>query len=237
MDRFVRITLEEQYRNHAGEELDVVGLRFGSEPAQQVGSYAEDPLTGAAVPVSERAMIGAERGGMPAKFVPGRPIVYEMRWSDPDQRQAVVPDYVAIHYFGDWKLTPGSGFSSEASHPAEKRRVASIWGNYVKEPRDVMQPNHWRNLRKIAPPCVPRVVIHRLDSAYREIPGFAYRPWESFQWEKDCVQLTPSHQAQHAPRGLVDANGVPLDLSATIQALVAEQVALALAKPSLKKVA
>lgn len=230
-DRFVRITLERQYVNEGGEPQHVISLRYGTEPAVRVGEYVADPGGGEAVPVSGRAMFGQERQGAPAQFLPGKPIIYEMNWSREDGRCAIVPDYVAMNYFGDWTIHSGQAMSTpERTHPAEKRRVAALWHDYKREQRNANIPNHWRNLKKIAPPCVPHVVIHLLDSAYRSIPNFEYRPWDHFKWEQDCIKLAPEPMA--APVGMVMPNGMPFDMSALIQQMVEEQVAAALAKPT-----
>lgn len=236
-DRFVRITLEREYVNEAGESQRILSLRYGTEPAVRLGEYVPDPAGGEAVPVSARAMFAQERAGAPAQFVRGKPILYQFDWSREDGRAAIVPDYVAMSYFGDWTVAAGQEMlgNAERTHPAEKRRVAQLWHDYKREARNPNVPNHWRNLKKIAPPCVPHVVIHLLDSAYRVVPNFEYRPWEHFKWEQDCIKVAP----EAAPVGLVMPNGMPLEMSAIIAQMVEqqvqEQVAAFLAQPQIDR--
>ncbi len=184
--RFARVTMLEPYKDMEGMELAQVVLRYGYEPARMVsGSYY-----GESVPISERAW--EDGTGRPPKFIHGKPIEWAMRWDDPEYRSVITPDYVAHHYFGDWTI-PVSQVQSynepERTYTAEKRRIATVWGGYLMEQRDRNIGNHWRSLRKIAPPRVPRVLIEPLDSGQRAIPGQAFDPWKHFAWEKDCSPL------------------------------------------------
>jgi hypothetical protein len=188
-DRFARITLLEQFVNDSGQAIDRIGLRYGSEPARLAGSYYTDPATGAdAVMVSPMP----DSTGRPTRMIPGEPIRYFLNWADEDYRVAVVPDYVARHYFGDWTIKPGEWDRStpERNFNAEKDRVARIWGDYKKEAwtRDM----NWRGLKKVSPPCVPKVQIQLLDGAQRAIPGSLYIPWEHFNWAADCIEIAGS---------------------------------------------
>lgn len=225
-DRFVRITLEGPCKNSSGDVRDEISLRYGTEPAMlSSGSYVTDSLLNSdAIPVSERA-------GAPPKFTPGKPIIYTLKWSDEEMRSAIVPDYVAVHYFGDWTIKPGmpmlENMSPERTHPAEKRRIENVWGGCPREERDRMIQNHWRSLAKIGAPAVPPVIIHQLDSAYRMIPHWHYRPWENFGWDKDSYKKVVPFPNGQAPIASLD-NMTP-ELKAQIDQYVQQQLAAALA--------
>ena len=215
MDRFVRVTLEKPYHKDNGEFMDIVGVRYGTEPAVMAGSQVADS-------VWKSELLSQIDGERLSRVIPGKPIIYEMQWTHEERRTMVVPDYVARHHFGDWDLKPGEGQigAGERTHPAEKRRIATLWGGYKRETRDRMVPNHWRSLRITGAPNVPHVVIHALDSAYRQIPGFEFRPWDFYAWDKD---VTASALAK-APTELVGPNGLPLDLDAKLERMVEERV-------------
>jgi hypothetical protein len=218
-DSFARVTLLELYRARDGRELDEVKLRFGFEPARLVGGGYWSADT---VPTSERAW--EDGRGRPPRFERGKPIDYVMRWSDPEYRSVVVPMHVAMHWFGDWTITPGMQQNyeyPERNYAVERNRVASIWGGYVMERRDRNVEGHWRSLRRIAPPLVPKVAIIALDASQRAAAGEPYNPWTHFAWENQCTKLVP--EGEPTP----SVSGVYLT-PAQISEMVASQVAEAL---------
>jgi len=232
-DRFVRITLEKPYFNGLGEGERVLALRYGTEPARLInGGYVADGVDGIseAIPVSAR-LASMNAGGQPPRYLPGKPITYDLAWTDEDMRQVVVPDYVAMHYFGDWTLLPGeaAGITVERTYAAEKRRIATVWRGFKKEPRDRNIPNHWRSLRNVGPPDVPHVMIEQLDSALRRTTHAAYRPWEHFKWEQDCINI--------GLEGAGSEHIAPTQIIVTtdqLSAMVAEQVKLLMAQADAK---
>lgn len=216
--RFARVTLLETFKDLEGNELAQVVLRYGYEPARMVsGSYYGSET----VPISERTWEDGQ--GRPPKFTRGKPIEWAMRWDDPEYRAVIVPDYVAHHYFGDWTI-PVSQLQNynepERTYTAEKRRIATVWGGFLMEQRDRNIGNHWRSLRKIGPPRVPRVKIEPLDATQRAIPGQSYDPWAHFMWEKECSSIPrPMLEA------VADGNFVT---QAQLEQIVAAKVAEAL---------
>jgi hypothetical protein len=228
IDRFARVTLLEPLKNADGEFLEKVVLRYGFEQAQRVSGAYWGGANNEYVPMSER--MWEDGNGRPPQFRRGNPIDYIMVWDDPEYRSVIVPDYVAHHYFGDWTI-PVSQTSNynepERTYTAEKRRVATLWGDYTKEPRDRNIANHWRSLRKIAPPQVARVEIQPLDAAQRAIPGQTYNPWRHFMWEKDCVKIPQTAQQRLDAQELHNQGGVFLT-PAQIQEMVSAQVAEAM---------
>ena len=234
-DRFVRITLEAPFVTAAGDQRDEVSFRYGTEPATLAsGGYVQDVGLGAdAVPVSQRA-------GAPPKFIPGKPIIYTLKWSNPEFRSAVVPTEAAVNYFGDWTIQPGSfnpEDSTERSFPMEKKRIESVWGGLPREPRKLDVPGHYKSLRAIGPPAVPRVVIHQLDSMMRLVAGFEYRPWEHFSWDQHHYAVMDQVPA---PTHLVMPNGAAItpEMQSMLEQLVQQQVEMRLAdaKPHRKAI-
>jgi hypothetical protein len=118
-----------------------------------------------------------------------------------------VPEYVAKHWFGDWDIEVTADAmhnNAERTHGVEKRRVATIWGGYIKEQPNLDVKGSWKTLRIVGAPRVPRVLIQTLDSAMRVNPHINYRPWEHFAWDKDVVNVTreqtrPSDNLQVTP--------------------------------------
>lgn len=209
----VRVTLERQFFAEADR---VLSLPYGHEDAiipaeMDQGDYIND--------LTQRA----------PKVIPGKPITYELGWSDEESRTVAMPEAVAKHYFGNWDIPEhglqGTRSNYEMTRGYEKTRLALLWGGYKTLSRreaglDAV-PNGYRNLPKIAPPNIPHVVVHRLDSALRLVPNFAWRPWDVFDWNADVVPLT-TEGIRDATPGLITVSEA--DLSRMIAEAVAEQM-------------
>jgi hypothetical protein len=128
----------------------------------------------------------------PRQALPAQPRVWVLDWADDRRRATLMPEEVAIHYFGN----PESGPPTEPLVQMRKRpvfndervRVAQVWGDFLYS---ALHGNY--TTVRIAVPRVPHVVIQSVDQTGQPLEGTEYRPWAFFDW---ATQLDPNHVAE-----------------------------------------
>ena len=128
----------------------------------------------------------------PRQPLPAQPKVWLLDFSDDRRRRTLMPEEVAIHYFGN----PQSGSPNEPLVAAskvpvfndERVRVAQVWGDFLYSALH----GPYATVR-IQVPRVPHVVVQSADQTGAPIEGTEYRPWTFFNWTE---QLDPNHEAE-----------------------------------------
>lgn len=194
--KMVRVTLLEEYAYDHFGAWGLVTMRDGSTEARVVGQARE---------ADDDEVIDLTR--RQRAVIPGRPIHYHlslegvenMRCSCQDEpfsidKTIIMPLPAAQRYFGYWTkfnkiLAPGEIANTEDTVEWQKKLVAATWFGYKKRPRDRSNyvGDDWRTLESTAPPAMPKVEIHRLDTQFRKIPNSEFRPWDVYKFENDCV--------------------------------------------------
>lgn len=212
MSKQVFVTLDQPYK---GDPKATVVLTYGREEATPSGPdrYSDDGAGTQPVPASERLFTQGADFAAPM-WEPGKWIHYHLRYEegplgkcscgqDPETivgPEAVMPGPVARHYFGDWDVVayelrarPGQQMPDWLTRSFHRDRVAAeIWGGYEMDfppgvpVYDQRGAVNVRALRKYAPPQVPHVTIHRLDTMMRKLPNTEAKPWEIFDWQGMC---------------------------------------------------
>jgi len=124
--------------------------------------------------------------------LPAQPRLWLLDWADERRRATLMPEEVAIHYFGNPQAGPMTDALVQSRKVPvfndERQRVAMVWGDYLYS---ALHGNY--TTIRIAVPRVPHIVIQSADQTGEAIVGTEYRPWDFFKWAE---QLDPNHEAE-----------------------------------------
>src|SRR5271167_1343157 len=159
----LRVTLDEDFggpiRMVFGYEV-VVPMHFGT--------------------VADPSQMANFRG--PREALPAEARVWMLDFADEDKRSTLMPDEVAVHYFGDMRAAAGDHPDVRArripNYNDERIRVAQVWGDYLMSDKH----GHYTTVR-IAVPRVPKVSITPVNQNGMAVVGsWSYRPHEFFDF-------------------------------------------------------
>jgi hypothetical protein len=179
----LRITLEQDY----GERI---GLKFGYESVTPI------PMGANGVPLVE-VDNSLTRAGHRAPSL-AQPRIWWLEYANEDERSALVPNEVAVHYFGDWRSGTDPVAEENKQIPKfnnERARVAMAWGDYQYTRRGRYSTT------KIAVPRVPHVVIHNVNANGSSVGTWAFRPWDFWRFEELLAADAAEQMAEVNRRG------------------------------------
>ena len=123
---------------------------------------------------------------------------YPVNWDNENERTALVPNEVAVHYFGDWRA--GTDFEAERlgkipKYNNERERVARTWGDFLYSDRAANgEPVKYATIR-IRTPEMPKVEITNVNAAGNRVGEFAFRPHIFWRFDE---MLDAAHKALFA---------------------------------------
>lgn len=191
----VRITLDEDY----GEAVRMI---FGYKIAVPMQFGGADPAL--------MTDFRGERVPLPAEAN-----VWELDWVDDDRRSTLLPEEVAIHYFGDSR---SAGQNVEAVRARripnfndERIRVAQVWGDYYFSAKHGLYATV-----RIDLPRVPRVTIAPVNhNGQVPLNAPTFVPWDFFKWGELLAPTASEEMAELRERRRVFTPAPPptIDLS------------------------
>lgn len=244
MSKYVTVTLDKPYMD---DPQKTVILTYGFGEATPIGpdSYRDEGAGSNPIPVSDRLFTQGQ--GAAPRWEAGKPQHWHLRYEEgplgacscgmdpetPVTREAVMPGPVARHWFGDWdvvayelKTQPGQRLEDWLKRTWHRDRVAAEnWGGYEMDfpvgvpVYDQRGAINVRALRRYAPPPVPHVTIHRLDTMMRKLPNTAATVWDIFKWQDACEKTPRMHFFDNKQE----------NASEELQKMIAQAVAAALA--------
>lgn len=150
---------------------------------------------------------------MQARYRKGQPIYYPASGELKAGESCLIPEAVAVHYFGDWTIQQGVEPVGDPRRTwgVEQKRVFKCWGDF--------RFDYGRNSSDhtpLGPPLMPHVLLQKVDDRGLVQEGFEFRPRE--YWE------VPAEETQSRPAEVILAKDVDLDaLAAKIRAQMAAE--------------
>jgi len=154
---------------------------FGTPVILRLGSEVVVPMSFGGPTPEVMTDFRGERTALPAK-----PRIWTLSWETPDDRSCLVPNEVAVHWFGDWRAGSDAEAVRNKQIPGfneERERVAMMWGDYKYTPLR----GHYSTI-KIAVPKMPRVTIHAVNANGSTVGDWVYKPWDFFKFESQIDQ-------------------------------------------------
>ena len=149
-----------------------------------------------------------------------KPRLWEMDFNS-DAKSILVPNEVAVHYFGDWRAGTDLDAVDKGLIPNfndERERVANAWGGYFLSDKHGMYATV-----KIAVPQIPKVVIQAVNDSGSVVGDFKFEPHKFFRFEEPLAPSADAEMAEILSRGKVN---MKFDLSQIPQSQLDELAAL-----------